>query len=233
MHWASAMAGFMQTAPPKTNSATVMPKDQVVIANMWPDPWYLVPFSTVSQWTPTPKMIISAVLPNSARMLWDIPSPPCVVWRTVGQARCGWRDAHITDSIVMGWLHGSRMRQKALWGFWWVAQARTVRDSRHKELLPACHSASPSGTQTAHSAPPSGTKVGICAVAKKCRAIRCHRVARPSRTRRLCAYTYAMRLPKNIPVWAFECAIALSALIWGASFVVVKGALDAVTPGWL
>ena len=42
-----------------------------------------------------------------------------------------------------------------------------------------------------------------------------------------------MRLPKNIPVWAFEGAIALSALIWGASFVVVKGALDAVTPGWL
>ena len=42
-----------------------------------------------------------------------------------------------------------------------------------------------------------------------------------------------MRLPKNIPVWAFECAIALSALMWGASFVVVKGALDAVTPGWL
>lgn len=28
MHWASAMAGFMQTAPPKTNSATVMPKDR-------------------------------------------------------------------------------------------------------------------------------------------------------------------------------------------------------------
>lgn len=106
---------------------------------------------------------------------------------------------------------------KALWGFWW-AQARTVRDSKH-ELLPACHSTPPGGTQTAsayrvarksayaqlprnavpftlptewhahraHSTPPSGTQT-----------------ARSAR----CAYTYAMRLPKNIPVWAFECAIA-------------------------
>ena len=68
MHCASTMAGFMQTAPPKMNSATEMPNDHVVIANMWPEPWYLVPLSTVSQWTPTPKMIMSAVLPNSHSM---------------------------------------------------------------------------------------------------------------------------------------------------------------------
>ena len=49
MHWASTMAGFMQTAPPKMKSATEMPNDHVVIANMWPEPWYLVPLSTVSQ----------------------------------------------------------------------------------------------------------------------------------------------------------------------------------------
>ena len=66
MHCASTMAGFMQTAPPKTKRHTEMPKAQVVIANMWPEPWYLVPLSTVSQWTPTPKTIMRAVLPNSA-----------------------------------------------------------------------------------------------------------------------------------------------------------------------
>ena len=49
MHWAKTMAGFMQTAPPKMNRATEMPKDQVVIANMWPEPWYLAPLRTVSQ----------------------------------------------------------------------------------------------------------------------------------------------------------------------------------------
>ena len=38
MHWASTMAGFMHTAPPKINKATEMPKDQVVMANMWPEP---------------------------------------------------------------------------------------------------------------------------------------------------------------------------------------------------
>ena len=38
MHWASTMAGFMHTAPPKINRATEMPKDQVVMANMWPEP---------------------------------------------------------------------------------------------------------------------------------------------------------------------------------------------------
>ena len=34
MHWASTIAGFMHTAPPKTNRQTEMPKDQVVMANM-------------------------------------------------------------------------------------------------------------------------------------------------------------------------------------------------------
>ena len=38
MHWASTMAGFMHTAPPKTNRQTEMPKDQVVMANIWPEP---------------------------------------------------------------------------------------------------------------------------------------------------------------------------------------------------
>ena len=66
MHCASTMAGFMQTAPPKTKRHTEMPKAQVVMANMWPEPWYLVPLSTVSQWTPTPKTIMRAVEPNSA-----------------------------------------------------------------------------------------------------------------------------------------------------------------------
>ena len=45
-----------------------MPNDHVVMANMWPEPWYFVPLSTVSQWTPTPKTIMRAVLPNSASM---------------------------------------------------------------------------------------------------------------------------------------------------------------------
>ena len=48
----------------------------------------------------------------------------------------------------------------------------------------AHHSMPPSGAQTVHSTSPSGTKVGICAVARKYCATRCHRVARPSRTRR-------------------------------------------------
>lgn len=48
----------------------------------------------------------------------------------------------------------------------------------------AHHSMSPSGAQAVHSTSPSGTKVGICAVARKYCATRCHRVARPSRTRR-------------------------------------------------
>ena len=38
MHWASTIAGFMHTAPPKTNRQTEMPKDQVVMANIWPEP---------------------------------------------------------------------------------------------------------------------------------------------------------------------------------------------------
>ena len=68
MHCASAIAGFMQTPPPKMNRHTEMPKAQVVMANRWPEPWYLVPLRTVSQWTPTPKTIMRAVLRNSAMM---------------------------------------------------------------------------------------------------------------------------------------------------------------------
>ncbi|WP_058271002.1 DMT family transporter [Olsenella massiliensis] len=42
-----------------------------------------------------------------------------------------------------------------------------------------------------------------------------------------------MRFFSNIPVWAYELAITLSAMIWGGSFVVLKGAVNAMPPGWL
>ena len=51
-----------------------------------------------------------------------------------------------------------------------------------QEIL--CHSAPPSGRQTAHSAPPSGVGVSIRAVARKYCATRRHRVAGRPRTRR-------------------------------------------------
>ena len=55
---------------------------------------------------------------------------------------------------------------------------------RHLTVLGACHSTPPSGMKTAHSMPPGGAGVGICAVARNCGAIRCHRMARPSYTQR-------------------------------------------------
>ena len=54
--------------PPKMNRHTLMPNDQVVMANMWPESRYLLPLSVTSQWTPTPKTIMRAVEANSARM---------------------------------------------------------------------------------------------------------------------------------------------------------------------
>ena len=64
--WQRAMAGFMHT-PPKMNRHTLMPNDQVVIANMWPESRYLLPLSVISQCTPTPKTIMRAVEANSAK----------------------------------------------------------------------------------------------------------------------------------------------------------------------
>ena len=46
-----------------------MPKAQVDIAKTWPEPWYFVPSRTSSQWTPTPKTIMSAVPRNSAMII--------------------------------------------------------------------------------------------------------------------------------------------------------------------
>lgn len=37
----------------------------------------------------------------------------------------------------------------------------------------------------------------------------------------------------NMPAWFWKLALAVSAAIWGASFVVVKGALDDVPPCWM
>ena len=49
------------------NRHTLMPNDQVVIANMWPESRYLLPLSVISQCTPTPKTIMRAVEANSAK----------------------------------------------------------------------------------------------------------------------------------------------------------------------
>ena len=48
-----------------------------------------------------------------------------------------------------------------------------------RTISQAHRSMPPSGAQAVHSTSPSGTKVGICAVARKYCATRCHRVARP------------------------------------------------------
>lgn len=64
-HCSKTIAGLMQTLP-KMNKATLIPKPQVVMAKIWPEPRYLVPFNTELQWTPTPKIIIRAVPINSA-----------------------------------------------------------------------------------------------------------------------------------------------------------------------
>ncbi len=37
----------------------------------------------------------------------------------------------------------------------------------------------------------------------------------------------------DIPVWALELLLVVTTVIWGGSFVVLKGALDVVGPGWL
>lgn len=37
----------------------------------------------------------------------------------------------------------------------------------------------------------------------------------------------------NVPVWAWELAMVGATVIWGGSFVVLKGALDAMSAGWL
>ena len=66
--WQSAMAGFMHT-PPKMNRQTLMPNDQVVMTNMWPESRYLLPLSVMSQRTPAPKAIMSAAEANSAKRL--------------------------------------------------------------------------------------------------------------------------------------------------------------------
>ncbi|MCG0872585.1 hypothetical protein IMAU30116_02739 [Lactiplantibacillus plantarum] len=66
IHWANTMAGLMQTLP-KMKRAIVIPKPHVVIAKIWPEPRYLVPFKTSLQCTPTPKIIIKAVPMNSAK----------------------------------------------------------------------------------------------------------------------------------------------------------------------
>ena len=66
MAWQSAMAGFMHT-PPKMNRQTLMPNDQVVIANMWPESRYLLPLRVMLRCTPTPKTIMRAVEANSAK----------------------------------------------------------------------------------------------------------------------------------------------------------------------
>lgn len=42
-----------------------------------------------------------------------------------------------------------------------------------------------------------------------------------------------MRSSRVIPVWYFEAALVTVTVFWGASFVVLKGALDSITPGWL
>ena len=46
------------------------------------------------------------------------------------------------------------------------------------------HSTPSSGTRIAHSMPPNGAGVGICAVARRCRATQCYRMAHRPRTRR-------------------------------------------------
>ncbi len=42
-----------------------------------------------------------------------------------------------------------------------------------------------------------------------------------------------MRKCEHLPVWAHELLLALSAVVWGGAFIVLKGALDAMDPGWL
>jgi len=42
-----------------------------------------------------------------------------------------------------------------------------------------------------------------------------------------------MQKLSNIPVWVYELALVAVTIIWGGSFVVLKGALDSMTPGWL
>ena len=82
--WQRAMAGFIHT-PPKMNRHTLMPNDQVVIANMWPESRYLLPLSVISQCTPTPKTIMRAVeakIPG-ARLL------ALRVWTVVGAIAIG------------------------------------------------------------------------------------------------------------------------------------------------
>lgn len=37
----------------------------------------------------------------------------------------------------------------------------------------------------------------------------------------------------NISVWVYELALVAVTVVWGGSFVVLKGALDSMTPGWL
>ena len=39
--------------------------------------------------------------------------------------------------------------------------------------------------------------------------------------------------PRNVPAWAWKLLLAGCAAIWGASFVVMKDTLDAITPAWL
>lgn len=42
-----------------------------------------------------------------------------------------------------------------------------------------------------------------------------------------------MQNRRDIPLWAFELALVAVTIIWGASFLVLKGALNSMTPGWL
>lgn len=42
-----------------------------------------------------------------------------------------------------------------------------------------------------------------------------------------------MQKLSNIPVWVYELALVAVTVVWGGSFVVLKGALDSMTPGWL
>lgn len=49
---------------------------------------------------------------------------------------------------------------------------------------------------------------------------------------RLCIL-FRMNKHRDIPEKAYELAILLSTVIWGGSYVVLKGAFDAIGPGWL
>ena len=42
-----------------------------------------------------------------------------------------------------------------------------------------------------------------------------------------------MQKTSNIPLWVYELALVMVTIIWGGSFLVLKGALDSMTPGWL